>query len=302
MSVSSARNPIFVKFARTLPFLLILLILLPSVLAHGEEISEHAEDDEHSEEEHAEQSTVGIEEYIKATSMKSVLAGLVIVAILSLYAILNRKAVQKNNVQKIAIFASIVIVVLAATFYTAGSTIYLNVISQTGGPVHWHADFEIWSCGEKLDLADPSGLANRIGTSTFHEHGDDRIHVEGVVINDEDVNLHSFFHVIGGNLAQDSISMPTNDGLLDASNGDMCNDQPGTLQVFVYKVTNPGEQKNWTYQQIKLDNIEDYVLSPATNMPPGDCIIVEFDQQKDSTDKICETFRLAIERGELSGG
>ena len=100
---------------------------------------------------------------------------------------------QKNERMKWILFLGIVIPVLLATAYSAGTTIYLNRNSATGGPVHWHADFEIWKCGQKIDLLDPTGLSNRIGTPVFHEHGDDRIHVEGVVMNLEDVSLHHFF-------------------------------------------------------------------------------------------------------------
>jgi len=45
-----------------------------------------------------------------------------------------------KNLKKI-LFAAIVIPVVAATIFLAGSTIYLNSVSSSGGPVHWHADF-----------------------------------------------------------------------------------------------------------------------------------------------------------------
>ena len=126
--------------------------------------------------------------------------------------------------------------------------------------------------------------------------------MEGVVVNSEDVNLHNFFHVIGATLTENSLSLQTNDGLIEVTNGDTCNGTPGKLQVFSYSITNPDESDNWTYVQTKLSNFENYVLSPHTSIPPGDCLIIEFDNEKSSTDKICETYKIAIDRGKLRGG
>jgi len=64
----------------------------------------------------------------------------------------------------------------------------------------------------------------------------------------------------------------------------------------------PDEQKKWVFEQQKLENFEDYILSPHTSIPPGDCIIIEFDSDKEKTDHICETYKVSIERGDLSGG
>lgn len=198
------------------------------------------------------------------------------------------------------LFLAMVIPVLVATFYVAGSTIYLNVKSETAGPVHWHADFEIWNCGEKLDLNDPTGALNRVGSPVFHEHGDDRIHMEGVVVRKTDVDLHEFFEKVGGSLTGDSFSWRTNNGVVEANNGELCNGKAGKVQIFVLKVTNPyADRTEFVYEQFKAD--ENYVLSPQAIVPPGDCIILEFDEEKATTDKICETFRIAKEKGDLSG-
>ena len=59
-----------------------------------------------------------------------------------------------------------------------GSTIYLNTNSDSGGPVHWHADIEFWACGNEIELRDPTGFSNKIGTGTLHEHDDHRIHLD----------------------------------------------------------------------------------------------------------------------------
>ena len=95
--------------------------------------------------------------------------------------------------------------------------------------------------------------------------------------------------------------MPTDDRFKEMKNGDLCNGQPGKLQVFLYKIKNPEQTKNWIFEQTKIENFEDYVLSPYSQIPPGDCIIIEFDVEKEKTELICETYKVSIDRGELSG-
>jgi hypothetical protein len=69
-------------------------------------------------------------------------------------------------------------------------------------------------------------------------------------------------------------------------------------------VTNPDPTKKsgFIYEKLKLEDFTGYVLSPYFNVPPGDCIIIEFGPSMDSTDKMCETYRLAVSKGELDGG
>ena len=94
------------------------------------------------------------------------------------YAVLKKK---QSKHEKHILFWSMVVVLGSATLYLAAYTLTVTLLSVTNGPVHWHADFEFWACGEKLDLKDPEGFFNRVGSPVFHEHNDDRIHVEGVV-------------------------------------------------------------------------------------------------------------------------
>ena len=242
---------------------------------------------------------LAIGKFIKDSSVWVILIAAVIVAILTIIAIYTK---NKTEGKKILLFISITIPIIIATLYLAISTIYLNVISETSGPVHWHADFEIWNCGEFVDLEDPTGLSNRIGSSVLHEHGDFRIHVESVLVEKRHADLHTFFEVIGGSLTERSIVIPTNTSLLQVKNGDLCKGKPGKLQVFLYRITNPSPLKKtgFLYEQIKLEDFEDYVLSPWANIPPGDCIIIEFDEVKDSTDRMCESYRAALKRGDLT--
>ncbi|MEK7572022.1 MAG: hypothetical protein AAB553_07150 [Patescibacteria group bacterium] len=216
---------------------------------------------------------------------------------LGLLTIISLKTKKLTALGKKLLFGSIVLVTLLPTLYLIVSTIQLNVISQSGGPVHWHADFEIWQCGQKLDLKDPTGFSNKIGTATFHEHNDDRMHVEGVVVESSDVNLERFFTVIDGKLTAETLTLPTTHGEVLMRNGDTCRDgTPGTLQVFVYQT----DDDNY-YTQQKLSDLGSYLLSPKSTVPSGDCIIVEFGEVKNRTDKLCRSYQAAEEIGKLKG-
>ena len=197
---------------------------------------------------------------------------------------------------KWVLYLGIAIPVALATLFLAGSTVYINVTSVTGGPVHWHADFEVWACGVQLDLTDPTGIANRVGSPVFHEHGDDRIHVEGVVTNSSDVELGNFFRFVGGELHETHISFPTNEKLYEYDNGDLCPDEvPGILQAFIWKTDVEREE----FYQEKLVDPQEYVISPYSTIPPGDCLIIEFGGEKEKTDKLCTFYEIAREKGEL---
>lgn len=176
--------------------------------------------------------------------------------------------------------------VLSITAYLIWSTISINQASITKGPVHWHGDFEIWNCGKELDLIDPKGLFNRVGTPVLHEHNDKRIHVEGAVMQTSDISLREFFRVVGGKMTPFSLKIPTNDGVIEMKNGDLCRGDHGQFQVFAYQTKGDG------FSQQKLQDPLNYVLSPYSSIPPGDCIILEFDVPKERTDKICLQYRI----------
>lgn len=180
---------------------------------------------------------------------------------------------------KYFLFGVIVIVVLGITAYLIWSTINTNIKSQTGGPVHWHADFQIWNCGKQVDLVDPKGWDNKVGTVLFHEHNDGRIHVEGPVMDLQDITLGKFFEVVGGPSLE---------------SGMVCNGELVEPQVFVYKTDG-----NSFFQQKLVSNPEGYVISSYGQVPPGDCIIIEFGPRREKTDKLCQFYKVAKEKGEL---
>lgn len=197
------------------------------------------------------------------------------IIVLTALIIFFKGKVQESKHKKY-VFLAFVIPVVLSTGYLTYDTVEKNLVSVTGGPVHWHADFEVWYCGQKQDLVNPSGLLNKIGTPLFHEHNDDRIHVEGTVNQISNVDVGSFFETVGGKLTLDSLKYPTSSGeIIEAQTGDNCpNGEVGELKVYVNGVRN-------------MDP-ENYMYYPHPGVPPGDCIIVEFGPNlADTTDKIC---------------
>lgn len=290
------------------------------------------------------QRTAGVfgdlEAEIAARSLMTVQFATAALLLLTLVAVITNKRVPQL---KLPLFIGIAGIMIVATLSMIGSTIYLNVKSDSGGPVHWHADTEVWACGSEIELRDPTGFSNKIGTPTLHEHDDHRIHLEGVVVDRTvDATIGKFMNVIGGGITEKSLTVPVNpssgplfedefDGdSIDETNrasvesrvagddnnrsvsfvnGETCGEKPAVAQVFVYKVNDD----NKTYSQYKLNDpatrkalginsVEDYSISETPNVPPGDCIIFEFDVPKDTTDKLCKQFGVRdIERCEQFG-
>ncbi len=234
-----------------------------------------------------------IEQLALELSLTILLAGTVLLVLLALIS-LKKKRLTAGG--KKTLYISIVLASLVPTIFLVISTVYLNVVSVSHGPVHWHADFEMWDCGKEVDLKDPQGFSNKIGTRTLHEHNDKRIHLEGIVLTPDEASLGNFFHVVGGELTPVSLTVPTNNGSLSVHNGDNCGTGVGELQVFVYRTG-----KDTYYSQEKLINPQEYQISQETNVPPADCIILEFDTPKSRTDKLCRSYKVAEKIGKLKG-
>ncbi len=186
---------------------------------------------------------------------------------------------HKHKHAKKVLFLLIAIPTITTSIYLAADTIHLNLISDTGGPVHWHADFQLWACGERISMQGPeSAFDNKVGTPVFHHHDDDRIHVEGVLVSKSDAELHSFFETIGGTLTDELVEIKDRSGnLVSYRNGDLCSDgNPGVLKFYVNG---------------KLDsNKSDHILAPYEVVPPGDCIIIDFSPgEEGTTEKVCES-------------
>lgn len=263
------------------------------------------------------QPTDDLENDVAALSIRVVLVSSVIVVVLILLAWALNNRVPKL---KLPLFIGLSLTMALSTLFLIGSTVYVNVNSESGGPVHWHADFEVWACGNEIEMRDPVGLSNKIGTSTLHEHNDHRIHLEGVAVDREvDASLGKFMHVADGAITDNALVVPLNPGgsyfedevdgdgpsdqyatLIDKYivpgdekgdharfiSGETCGDQVAEVQVFVYKYD--GENK--TYEQTKITRPQDYAITEDPNVPPGDCVIFEFDAPKSKTDKLCAQY------------
>ncbi len=186
-----------------------------------------------------------------------------------IYFATNKK--RMNNTYKKIAFACFVVLVSMTTLYLLMHTLFTNIISETKGPVHWHADFEIIICGEKQLLLESTGISNKVGTATLHHHNDYRIHVEGTLLSLQDASLGRFFESIGGVLTDTYIGIPQkNETTLYWHNGDHCPDgSTGTLSMYVQKGTSV----------TAVSDIDGYIISPEIYVPPGDKITIIFGER-----------------------
>ena len=67
------------------------------------------------------------------------------------------------------------------------------------------------------------------------------------------------------------------------------------MQAFVWRT----DEDAGEFYQEKLSEPQEYVISPHGNVPPGDCLIFEFGEEKDRTDKLCSFYKVAESKGEL---
>jgi hypothetical protein len=250
-----------------------------------------------------------LEHQVSSLSVRSVLLGSAAVLVLVLIGALVRNRLPRL---KLPIFASITVLTLVVTTILISSTIFLNTNSSSKGPVHWHADFEIWACGEpyaatvshpiKGDrLRDPTGfLSNKIGTTTYHEHNDFRIHLEGVVVTPGDASLGKFFRVIGGEITNRSLLIPLDDNQTAYfENSEVCPEgtpqasQAGQVQVYAYRALDQESSSGKSqYRQEKVSDPANFIINDHPNVPPGDCIIIEFGPLAERTEHKCHQYKV----------
>ncbi|MCA1807522.1 MAG: hypothetical protein LC687_06725, partial [Actinobacteria bacterium] len=215
-------------------------------------------------------------------------------------------------------------VTFIATTVLLISTVLLQTTSDISGNAHSQAEIEFWVCDTEIK---PN--TSPIHSSRQFDQANKRIAVSGFADKaSSTTNLGAYLRAIGGELQSESIKVPLEDdssdwlaagqwidgdpqgdmdiafverymlrnniegidgSVIDITDGQRCPDSSDTeLQVFVYTADS---QAN-TYQQHKLDNPAEYVLTRNQSVPPGDCIIVEFSQPKDTTDKLCPGYGL----------
>ncbi len=261
----------------------------------------------------------GLGEDVASTSQRIVGGSILLLFILMAIAVLARNSSEKF---KFILFTMMATVMAGSTLMLATSSIYLNTNSDSNGLTKRQAGIEFWVCGNEINLIDPSGISNKVGSSTLYEQNDKLVYVEGVVVNENiDGTLGKFMHEVGGAVLGDALIIPVNpDGSIFATdtdsngpanpysseaekfltlsgnsryvktlNGQFCGTQAGEVQIFVY---NFDEDAN-TYEQTKIERPQEYVFADEKSVPPGDCVIVEFDTQKEQTDKLCYEYEMS---------
>lgn len=202
-------------------------------------------------------------ELYPVTQLQAVGYGSLIFSTLIVLILLFHK--KMNDMAKKIMYSIVLIVVALVTIYLVLTTLHLNVISITKGPVHWHADFEVVVCDKELKLPEPKGLSNKQGVDLMHAHNDNRVHVEGVILDKKQASLGAFFYAVGGSLTSDGMKVSTNDGLVSVHDGNFCNEKPAKLYVFV--------------NGNLIENPSAYVIAPYEKVPPGDRIKFVFTEK-----------------------
>ncbi len=220
---------------------------------------------------------------------------------------------------KMPLFITMSLVIVSSTLMLAASIIHLNTVSDSGGPVHWRAGIEYWVCDNEIELIDPRSFSSKSKSNSTHLQADKQWRVEGVVVDNEiDASLGQYLSTVGGELTNTTLVIPVSsegsifvketdgDGpsnpypnaannlltikngirYISASNGQLCNNKPAEVQVFVYRFN----EADGTYEQTKLEKPASFILSPESTVPPGDCVIVEFGPSKTKTDKLCKSY------------
>ncbi|MBI3413159.1 MAG: hypothetical protein HY051_03705 [Candidatus Aenigmarchaeota archaeon] len=246
------------KLIASLAAIFVEILLLTSALAHG--VAEAAKQS-------TIESVLGVPDPLKVILVSSTIVAFFVVLSLAF-----KKSLRERH--KKIIFGLIAVPIAAATLYLVGVTLLLNFNSATGGPVHWHADIEVWACGQLYHFVHSTGWDNKVGEPLMHLHNDDRLHIEGVVVKMQDIELGGFFRAVGGSFTPESITMPTTTGVKKWSNNDLCNGKSAWLYMFVNDRLEP-----------KMD---EYIISPYTNVPPGDRIKIVFSEKP--VDKINPNF------------
>lgn len=203
---------------------------------------------------------------------------------------------------------SFILAILVPSFYTAGAFMHESQTSWSGGEIHWHADYEVLveQDGEleRLDLVDPSNYCegymcqvnDRTGETEYHEHNDNRIHLEGIFKERKDATLSAFFKTFGGELTKDRLVYPTNDGKVEVE------ENGGNIKVLARKGV--ANQRHWcaiggdlpTEDRCQSDDNNEivnspseYVVSPYQRGPTLDDIFVIYDSK--TTEEALEDLR-----------
>lgn len=194
------------------------------------------------------------------------------------------------------------IATLVPSLYTAGAFVHQSETSWSGGEIHHHADFEVFVQRQgdlqALDLVNPSNfckkdymctLNDRTGSTRYHEHNDNRIHLEGVFETRNEATLAAFFDNFNGELSNTKLVYPTNDGTVSVE------EDGKELKIIVNRGT--GGNRHWCvignevpdsqtcvnpYTGEPADSPSEYIISPHKRGPSLDDIFVIYDSRNAS--------------------
>jgi hypothetical protein len=210
------------------------------------------------------------------------------VALVFLTAEALRKEGDMTLHDKNVLMNAFIVVILGASFFTTAAFVHLSQTSWSGGEIHWHADYEVLVADgegelERLDLIDPGEFCethkegdymckvnDRTGITKFHEHNDNRIHLEGIFQEREDATLAAYFETFNGTLTSSKLVYPTNDGVYKASES---SDMNRTLKIIVE--SGVGGERGWKV----IDNPSEYIISPYKRGPTLDNIFIVWDDR-----------------------
>jgi hypothetical protein len=213
---------------------------------------------------------------------------------------------ELNLRDKNIIMNGFLIAVLVPSLYTAGAFVHQSQTSWSGGEIHWHADYEVMveenNEYQQLDLIDPSNfceetrhesttmcsLNDRTGSTKYHEHNDNRIHLEGIFKEREDAVLSAYFETFGGKLTNTELRYPTNDRMVEKAEGNS-----ETLKILIKqgvggnrewcaieKQSNLSEQDICRTSEGELATTpSNYVISPYKRGPTLDDIFIVYDSK-----------------------
>ncbi len=202
------------------------------------------------------------------------------------------------------IMTAFLLVILVPSFYAAGAFVHESETSWSKGEIHYHADFEVLveENGElrELDLIDPGEfcektshestimckLNDRTGSKEYHEHNDDRIHLEGTFKTMEEASLAAFFEQFGGELTDRRLVFPTNDGTVTRT------EDGGRIKILVRRgvagnrhwcvIDRDAEEQDLCINQHtgkKSSSTSEYVISPYSRGPNLDDIFIVYDSR-----------------------
>lgn len=193
------------------------------------------------------------------------------------------------------------VAIMVPTLYTAGAFMHESKTSWSGGEIHYHADYEVFAEDEsgeleRLNLIDPSNFCendymctvnDRTGSTKYHEHNDNRIHLEGIFKEREDATLAAYFETFDGKLTNRELVYPTNDGVVEKTEGD-----GKTLKILVNRGVGGG--RHWCvigsaqdesdickdpYTSELATSPENYIVSPHKRGPSLDDIFIVYDSK-----------------------